>query len=71
MQTPVLVFAWSVLGVRFSIRCGNRRWTRPPHCARFQKPCTRMRSNRPSAATTARTSDASHTHANTKTRARM
>eukprot|EP00974_Lingulodinium_polyedra_P068582 6642057-Lingulodinium_polyedra.AAC.1 len=51
--------------VRFSSRCGGRPSTRPHHCARFQKPCDMIRSNRPSAVATARTSHAHRLHANT------
>eukprot|EP00974_Lingulodinium_polyedra_P088137 8546344-Lingulodinium_polyedra.AAC.1 len=61
MQTPKLAFAWSARGARFASRCGGRRSIRPHHCARFEKPCTTMRSNRLSAAAAARKSHASRT----------
>eukprot|EP00974_Lingulodinium_polyedra_P055027 5292553-Lingulodinium_polyedra.AAC.1 len=41
--------------VRFASHCGGRRSFRPHYCARFQTPCTMMRSNRPSVATAVRT----------------
>eukprot|EP00974_Lingulodinium_polyedra_P028352 2734686-Lingulodinium_polyedra.AAC.1 len=56
-----MAFAWNARHVRFASRCGGRRSTRPHHCARFQTSCTMMRSNRPSAAASARKSHASHT----------
>eukprot|EP00974_Lingulodinium_polyedra_P073749 7141633-Lingulodinium_polyedra.AAC.1 len=40
--------------VRFANRCDGRRSTRPHHCVAFRKRCATTRSNRPSAAATAR-----------------